>query len=53
MVEERYYLGKITSVEDRLLYRIRVSIDNVVDDAMAFPLLLNPRKLSSFILEYR
>lgn len=38
MVEERYYLGKITSVEDRLLYRIRVSIDNVVDDAMAFPL---------------
>ena len=54
MVEERYYLGKITSVEDRLLYRIRVSIDNVVDDAMAFPLRgeVDEPKVGDLVLLY-
>lgn len=35
---ENYYLGKIVEVEDRLLYKIWVSIDTVVDRAPAFPL---------------
>jgi hypothetical protein len=38
MDTSRYYIGKISKVEDRVFYKIRVSVDGIVDDAMAFPM---------------
>lgn len=53
-VNERYYLGKITKVEDRELYKVRVTIDKVVDDAMAFPLRgeVDEPKIGDLVLLY-
>lgn len=33
----KYYLGKVIEVKDRLTYEIRVTIDGVVEDKVAFP----------------
>ena len=51
---ERYYLGMISKVEDRVLYKVRVTIDNVVDDAMAFPLRgeVDEPKVGDMVLLY-
>lgn len=38
MDSSRYYIGRVSKVEDRILYKIRVTIDGIVDDAMAFPM---------------
>lgn len=38
MDTSRYYIGRISQVEDRVFYKIRVSVEGIVDDAMAFPM---------------
>ena len=38
MDTSRYYIGRVSKVEDRVFYKIRVSVEGIVDDAMAFPM---------------